>query len=155
SSDVCSSDLACRCMIVAMSVAGMATLRMFVSHDASPLRLLLSNADLALFTTDECRDMSDLVRRQAGNRCHVAELPVVGAHTVRYRQLKGDIGVMTGFVDLMEHGWPLVRALEVGPMASGTVLCVESLSLRRIGHQPRRGLRDLPALRRCARNQDA
>ncbi len=40
-------------------------------------------------------------------------------------------------------------------MASGTVLCVESLSLRRIGHQPRRGLRDLPALRRCARNQDA
>ena len=93
-------------MIVVMVVARMAALRMLVGHDASPRRLLLSNADLALFTTDECRDMSDLVRRQAGNRCHVAELPVVGAHTVRYRWFdpEGNLYLDSGPVALNPGG---------------------------------------------------
>ncbi len=88
-------------MIVAMNVARMAALRMLVGHDASPGDCCYRMPTLRCSPRMNAVDISDLVRRQPGDGRRVAELPVVGARTVRDRQLKGDIGVMTGFVDLI------------------------------------------------------
>ena len=63
-------------------------------------------------------DLCDLLIGEALLAGHVAEVPVMGAHTIPDREEKGAIGVMRGLVDLIDEGWALVSALTPDPMAS-------------------------------------
>ena len=133
-----------RCMIVLMDVGGMTALRMFVGRCFSPT-IVAIDTDLASLSAHECRDG----RRRPGSgwgRVRIAELPVMGAHTHGPPPTKGDIGVMAGS-GTQEHGAAPRPSPEVGPMACGYSAVRRAPFLRRIGHQPGRGLRDLPALR--------
>jgi hypothetical protein len=45
---------------------------------------------------------------------------MMGADTLRSGSLKGHIGMVIRFIDFMDQGWPIVGALPLSPMASGT-----------------------------------
>ena len=63
--------------------------------------ILLENAGLFLEPAHILHDLIDILRRNAFDLRHVAELPMVGPDAVGRRQLEGLIPVMVWLVDLM------------------------------------------------------
>ncbi|MDV7393005.1 hypothetical protein RZS08_16660, partial [Arthrospira platensis SPKY1] len=92
-------------------------------------------------------DVGNVIGRQAFDRRHVAELPVMGANALRHRHLKGGIAVMRRFVDLVQQRGGGVGAIEATAVAGRAVRLVQRLAYIWVGHQAGAGLRRrLPAL---------
>lgn len=51
--------------------------------------------------------VSYLLRREARLRWHIAEMPVVCSHSILYRQVKREIGMVAGTIDVIHQWWAL------------------------------------------------
>jgi len=76
-----------------------------------------------------CDDLGDVVVREARDRGHVAELPVMGAHALPDCHQKRRVAVMAGFVNTVHEWWcDAVAPLTICPVTCGTYSVIAAIS---------------------------